>query len=412
VLESPWSRLRHCLLQLMVVFVESLPSCTPHLAPRLGQGPTATRKLGDARHLFHVGSRSARAKAHPRSNIGLIGLAAAPLYGEASRKYRRTVYHHEDWLKHRTPRRFKSLRDMLFSGVVRSLLRQVLCVTVIAACVVAWNLLFNGWVDFSNVQHAAPLGYRPSLILRLPALPFTLSTSPLGLLLVFRTNACYRRWLDARITWGRIVSASRNLLRQASTWSMAEGDARKLEMEGLASWTWAFSRCLAAFLRGPSEDHDLAADLQAALGQDAAARLLSARHRPIVALRELSACVKNLTVDAKDKTELDKNIIALLEACEVCERIFSAPVPLVYTRHTSRFLTTWVLLLPLAFWVSFANSWNQLAVIPSTALSALFLFGIDELAVQLEEPFSILPLEIFCAEIHASTREFIQESLR
>ena len=36
---------------------------------------------------------------------------------------------------------------------------------------------------------------------------------------------------------------------------------------------------------------------------------------------------------------MDKSIILLNEACETCERIFSSPVPLVYTRHTARFLS-------------------------------------------------------------------------
>ena len=50
------------------------------------------------------------------------------------------------------------------------------------------------------------------------------------------------------------------------------------------------------------------------------------------------------------------------------------------------------LLLPLALWEPFGTSWNHVAVVPATTLVAIFFFGIEELAVQLEEPFSILPL--------------------
>ena len=35
-------------------------------------------------------------------------------------------------------------------------------------------------------------------------------------------------------------------------------------------------------------------------------------------------------------------------------------------------------------------------MIPSATLVAIFFFGIEELAVQLEEPFSILPLKRLC----------------
>lgn len=41
-------------------------------------------------------------------------------YGEESRRYRRTVYRHEDWLKHRSETRLlKNLKGTFTSGVVR-----------------------------------------------------------------------------------------------------------------------------------------------------------------------------------------------------------------------------------------------------------------------------------------------------
>ena len=33
-----------------------------------------------------------------------------------------------------------------------------------------------------------------------------------------------------------------------------------------------------------------------------------------------------------------------------CERIFRTPIPVVYTRHTSRFLTIWGMLVPFCLW--------------------------------------------------------------
>ena len=54
------------------------------------------------------------------------------------------------------------------------------------------------------------------------------------------------------------------------------------------------------------------------------------------------------------------------------------------TRHTARFLSAWLLLLPLGLWDQFSNSWNHLALLPAATIVAIFLFGIEELAVQLE----------------------------
>ena len=54
-------------------------------------------------------------------------------YSEASRRYRRTVYRHDDWLTHRSSTRlFGNLSGTLTSGVVRSLLTEVAAVATIA----------------------------------------------------------------------------------------------------------------------------------------------------------------------------------------------------------------------------------------------------------------------------------------
>ena len=81
------------------------------------------------------------------------------------------------------------------------------------------------------------------------------------------------------------------------------------------------------------------------------------------------------------------------------ERLLSSPVPLFYSRHTARFLGFWLLLLPLALYEPLANSWNHLSMIPVTFFLSLFLFGIEELATQLEEPFTLLPMQAYSERI-------------
>ena len=44
---------------------------------------------------------------------------------------------------------------------------------------------------------------------------------------------------------------------------------------------------------------------------------------------------------------------------------------------------------------------------PPLSLLVLALFGIDEIGVELEEPFSILPLELLCDAIETQTRELL-----
>ena len=337
----------------------------------------------------------------PGSLAEAVGTLGRRPYGEESRRYRRTVYRHEDWLKHRSETRLlKNLRGTFTSGVVRSLLSEVGAVLLVSMFIIAWNCLFFGYVDFSNAAHPSVLGdAMPDFLhAQLPLGIFTLSSPALGLLLVFRTNSSYQRWLEARQAWGRIVSHCRNIMRQAMLWIESDEDPSPF-LEELSLCVWAFPRSLWAHLSDPAKEPRYAAEVREAFGEEAAASLLEAPHRPLRALALLSGAMDRLPIDEKKKVEMDKSVILLGDACETCERIFSSPVPLVYTRHTARFLSMWLLLLPLGLYDSFGGTWNHLGVLPASTLIAIFLFGIEELAVQLEEPFSILPLEVLCADV-------------
>ena len=124
-------------------------------------------------------------------------------YGEESRKYRRTVYSHEDWVKHRSPDRFiKNILSTNKSGIYKNVGREVLVVTLIATFVMLWNMLTGEYTDLVGTTHPGILRGQFTPVLALPMNPFTLSSSFLGLLLVFRTNKAYQRWDEARKNWG------------------------------------------------------------------------------------------------------------------------------------------------------------------------------------------------------------------
>lgn len=105
-------------------------------------------------------------------------------YGEESRKYRRTVYSHDDWVKFRSPDRFlRNLYSLFASGVYKNLGREVTATTAVAIAVVAWNALTGGYKDFSGVAHEAMIQNAFLPMLTLPLTPFTLVSPSLGLLL-------------------------------------------------------------------------------------------------------------------------------------------------------------------------------------------------------------------------------------
>eukprot|EP00959_Pyramimonas_sp_CCMP1952_P374788 7849113-Pyramimonas_sp.AAC.1 len=62
----------------------------------------------------------------------------------------------------------------------------------------------------------------------------------------------------------------------------------------------------------------------------------------------------------------------------------------------------WLLLLPLALWDK--CGWLS---IPAEVFVALALLGIEDIGVQIEEPFSILSLEAICGSIAMNTTSML-----
>ena len=104
-------------------------------------------------------------------------------YGEESRKFRRTVYSHDDWVKHRSNRFARSIRSFLSSGIYKNIGREVLTTTAVAAFVVLWNMAVGGCKGFDGVLRESPFSSRFLTKLSLPLVPFTLASPSLGLLL-------------------------------------------------------------------------------------------------------------------------------------------------------------------------------------------------------------------------------------
>jgi putative membrane protein len=329
-----------------------------------------------------------RLSASPIRKPSLLFLTAgeeAPVrYGESSRVYRRTVYNHQDWIDHRSSDSlFTNLSSILTSGIVRQLFQEIGLVSTIATAVVIWNGI------------VAPENGLPMFCL--PTAPFTLSSPALGLLLVFRTNKSYERWLEARMRWGTIITQSRNVVRMGSTWTNDEE-----ALDELVVAAWLFPRSIMNKMTGPDDDDAFREELRKQFGtyddpESCVSRLMAAPDKSYAALMNLSAAVNALSIEEQRRIEIDKSLVVLGDTLGACERIFTSPVPLAYTRHTARFLGIWMFLLPFALYKDFAETSHlALPLIPASAMLALFMFGIEELAVQLEEPFSILPMQRFC----------------
>jgi len=334
--------------------------------------------------------------------------AQGSAYSERQRADRRTVFMHDDWVKHRSSDRFlRNLQTIGSSSINQALSSELTFVTFVAAFVVVFNMLFHSYQGLDGVGYPGLL-IAGSKSLSLPALPFSITMPALSLLLVFRCNTGYARWNEARTLWGGVINNCRNIVRQSN--SYFPNDVLKRRM---AAETAAYVKALRNFLRGPSDDATLRSELYELVDAGLmplkqADAVMKASNRPMFCLSAMSATLRKAGIDPINLARIDTSISVLVDLTGANERIFKSPIPLVYTRLTARFLTIFLTLLPLALWGQLGSSWNHWATVPAEFMIAFFLFGIEEVGIQVEEPFSVLPLEAMCdGAIAATTQEMI-----
>lgn len=250
----------------------------------------------------------------------------------------------------------------------------------VAACVI-WTAMV---VAFHKYYH--PVG--------VPGFLHSLVGVPLGLLLVFRTNASYDRFWEGRKLWGGIVNETRNLIRAASVY-FAENP---LLLKRLAYWTAVFPWSAMSTLRGDSNFGPLIA-----FAPPERLRALQESQHPAL---HVAKRMSQVLVEARDygvtsdiiHTSLDQNIQLLVDYVGGCERIRKTPLPFAYVVHLRRALVLYCFTLPFAMVESFG--W---ATILDVALIAYTFFGIEEIGVEIEGPFGFdandLPMEDICITI-------------
>jgi putative membrane protein len=149
----------------LITLTASAYGLVNHLTPNLARIPRETK-------LFII------------KNPPTIPLPKSISYGEESRKYRRTVYSHDDWVKHRAPDRYvRNAFSIIASGIYKNIGAEILTVTSVAAFIVVWNAICGTYTDFSGGQHPGILHDTVIPTLTLPMAPFTLLNTALGLLL-------------------------------------------------------------------------------------------------------------------------------------------------------------------------------------------------------------------------------------
>ncbi|MGD9633160.1 MAG: bestrophin family protein [Pirellulales bacterium] len=236
--------------------------------------------------------------------------------------------------------------------------------------------------------------------LALAVAPFEFAGAALAVLLVLRTNSGYERWWEARKLWGGIVNQSRNLVVSAMSYGPSSLEWR----EALVRWTATFPHVARHSLRSevPSDE------VTHLVGSQACRQIAGSAHMPSLVAWKLA----NLLQEACDRGEMDRFAFMqidreralLIDHIGGCERILKSPLPLVYSIKIRRFIVLFLLTIPLALIHRLNGELGNLLVPLITMLVAYPLLSLDQIGIELQNPFSQsnlshLPLDDICATI-------------
>jgi ion channel-forming bestrophin family protein len=287
-------------------------------------------------------------------------------------------YDPHDWRNH--------LFDIKGSMVRQIFARVLTCMAWAVAVVTVYELIDYFW----------------DVKVGIPSTAHALIGVALGLLLVFRTNSSYDRFWEARKLWGGIVNETRNLARAAVTVLPDSPDI----VRGIIFWTMAFPHASMHLLRGGVGIGPSFSQLPPAQ----VAETLKANHIPLaVAQRistELNAARQQGLISDYVQMTLDQNVQLLIDYLGGCERIRKTPMPFSYMVHLRRAIIIYCFTLPFALLDSY-GWWTILVVL----LVSYLMYGIEEIGVEIEDPFgrddNDLPLERFCATIDENLRDLV-----
>lgn len=215
----------------------------------------------------------------------------------------------------------------------------------------------------------------------LPILAGIIPNIVIGLLLVFRTNTAYERYWEGRRLWGTITNVSRNLARQMLVNIETATDTEIKEKNQAMGLIVAFGVATKLQLRGEGYE-----DLKKELSSENFTQLHKndspALEIAIALERYLQTQFKRDIIDTIQLSNMKELLNVLVDSLGGCERILKTPIPLAYAIHLKQLLIIYSFTLPFQF-VGDLGWWTA----PIVMLVSFTLFGIEEIGMEIENPF-------------------------
>jgi ion channel-forming bestrophin family protein len=242
-----------------------------------------------------------------------------------------------------------------------------------------------------------------------PILGILIPNLVLGLLLVFRTNTAYERYWDGRKSWGSMITSIRNLARQILVTIQNHPDnPEKIELGKIEALNLLAAFAIACKLHLRHES--INTELDSLLSPTQYQSLKTMNHPPLGIMFWLSEYLqtsyKRGFLQIYQLNSMGILVNNLVESIGACERIQNTPIPLAYAIHLKQLLLIYCLSLP--FQMVKEVGWLTPIIV---ALISFTLLGIEEIGIQIEDPFgrdaNDLPLDLICNNILRNLKDLI-----
>ena len=228
----------------------------------------------------------------------------------------------------------------------------------------------------------------------------------LGLLLVFRTNTAYERYWEGRKLWGTLINTVRNLSR--TIWVTIPENNESDRTEKIATLRLLTGFAIATKLHLRSEPVN--EELRRFLPSEWYEKLSTMNHPPLEIAFWIGDYLQQQyakkCIDSYQLTAMFKLLDIMVDVLGACERIIKTPIPLAYSIHLKQLVLVYCLTLPFQFvdelyWMTS----------PIVALVSFTILGIEEIGVEIEDPFGYdandLPLDEICYTMEKNIEDLI-----
>eukprot|EP00470_Lotharella_oceanica_P006359 CAMPEP_0170177604 /NCGR_PEP_ID=MMETSP0040_2-20121228/10576_1 /TAXON_ID=641309 /ORGANISM="Lotharella oceanica, Strain CCMP622" /LENGTH=410 /DNA_ID=CAMNT_0010420295 /DNA_START=351 /DNA_END=1583 /DNA_ORIENTATION=+ len=302
-----------------------------------------------------------------------------------------------DWANHKSPyRRIRHMINIFKSSTLQRLAFPELSMTAGIALGLAY---YNEFVATS----AAEIAISPTA--------FGGATTAIGILAGFRLNASYKRYEECRIFWGDTNNAIRDLARQTKMWMRnTEQQARMLKLLKAFPVVLNFHlNCKGGHHLIERFDKNTDASFEDRVHAEYLAELrdiytdgkdpdyhrmakvkYNGGNAPVEVLTLMGETIAGSvgSVDAIYVRELDEQLQRLCGAFGASERVLRTSLPTSFTRHTSRLMFFWPNALPFAYY----SALGPYGTVFASIFTSWAILSIEDIGVQLEEPFFVLPM--------------------